>query len=69
MFAGFGIGLLIKLIINKKYDNRQNKLKATEVVLIIECKENQVEIIKDLLWTNHALGVRKLDLEDSESVC
>ena len=41
LFAGFSLGLIIKLITTKKYDNRQKKLKATEVVLIIECKENQ----------------------------
>ena len=27
-----------------------------------ECKETQVEIVKDLLWENHALGVKKLNL-------
>jgi len=54
------------LITTKKYDNRHKKLKATEVVLIIECKENQVEIVKDLLWENHALGVRKLSLANNE---
>ena len=35
---------------------------SREIMLIIECKETQVEIIKDLLWENHALGVRKLNL-------
>lgn len=63
MFIGFTIGLLIKLITNKKYNSRENKLKSSEVVLIIECQETQVEMIKDLLWENHALGVRKLSLE------
>jgi hypothetical protein len=63
---GFSLGLIIKLITTKKYDNRHKKLKATEVVLIIECKENQVEIVKDLLWENHALGVRKLSLANNE---
>jgi len=62
LLAGFSLGMLIKLITTKKYNNRQKKLKATEVVLIIECKENQLEMVKDLLWENHALGVRKLDL-------
>ena len=62
MVVGFSLGLIIKLITTKKYDNRQKKLKATEVVLIIECKETQVEMVKDLLWDHHALGVRKLNL-------
>jgi len=51
-----------KLISTKEYNHRQRKLKSTEVVLIIECQENQVGMVKDLLWTNHAMGVRKLAL-------
>lgn len=66
LFAGLSLGFIIKLITTKKYDNRQKKSKATEVVLIIECKENQLEMVKDLLWENHALGVRKLNLENNE---
>ena len=69
LFVGLILGLIIKLITTKKYNNRQNKLKATEVVLIIECKENQLDMVKDLLWENHALGVRKLNLENTESFC
>ena len=65
MFVGFILGLIIKLITTKKYDNRQKKSKATEVVLIIECKEHQLETIQKLLWVNHALGVRKLSLADN----
>jgi hypothetical protein len=61
LLAGLILGFIIKLITTKKYDNRQKKLKATEVVLIIECKENQLDMINDLLWENHALGVRKLN--------
>ena len=63
IFFGASLGLIIKLITTKKYNNRQKKSKATEVVLIIECKENQAEMVKDLLWANHALGVRKLSLK------
>ena len=62
MLVGFSLGLIIKLITTKKYKHRQKNQKATEVVLIIECKENQLEIVKDLLWEHHALGVRKLSL-------
>jgi hypothetical protein len=66
MIGGFGLGLTIKLITNKKYDNRQKNLKSSEVILVIECKDDQVEIVKDLLWANYALGVRKLDLGKNE---
>jgi hypothetical protein len=62
LVVGFSLGLIIKLLITKKYDNRQKKSMETEVVLIIACKETQVEMVHDLLWENHALGVRKLNL-------
>ncbi len=62
---GFTVGLIIKLSMTKKYSDRQKDKKGTEVVLIIECIESQMEIVKDLLWSNKALGVRKLDLENT----
>lgn len=53
------------MFINKKFDGRQSNQKSTEVVVIIECNENQVEMVKDLLWDHHALGVRKFDLDNN----
>jgi hypothetical protein len=64
LFTGFALGLVIKLISTKQYNNRQKKQKATEVVLIIECLENQLEMVKDTLWEHNALGVRKLSLDN-----
>lgn len=64
LLSGFSLGFIIKLITTKKYDNRQEKLRATEVVLIISCQENQSDMVKEILWENHALGVRKLSLEN-----
>ena len=64
MFLGFSIGLIIKLLFTKKFDDRQKNQKSTEVVVIIECNEIQVEMVKNLLWGNHALGVRKFDLNN-----
>jgi hypothetical protein len=64
LFAGFALGLIIKLITTKKYGNRQKKQKATEVVLIIDCQENQLELVKDTLWKHNALGVSKLSLDN-----
>lgn len=61
---GFTLGLIIKLFITKKYNERQNNKRGTEVVLIIECIESQLEMIKDILWSHKALGVRKLDIGD-----
>ncbi len=64
MAAGIVLGLAIKLVMTAKHmEGRQKNRKATEVVVIIECKENQLEMVKDTLWQHFALGVRKLDLE------
>jgi hypothetical protein len=53
-------GFLIKLAVTKKCANRKNDKRVPEVVLIIECFENQLEMVKDILWSNKALGVSKL---------
>jgi len=58
---GFSIGFIIKLILLKKYSNRKKSKKESEVIIIIECKETLVEMVKDILWSNHALGVSKVD--------
>jgi hypothetical protein len=64
--AGFALGLVIKLIITRKYNNRQKDKRGTEVVLIIECLENQLEMVKDTLWAHSALGVSKLDIDSNK---
>lgn len=60
MIIGFFLGLIIKLILTKKTSYKSKNIKSTEVVLIIECAEYQVDIVKDSLWQHHALGVTKL---------
>lgn len=66
LVLGFGLGLIIKLIVTKKFlKNRRNRI-GTEVVLIIACMEFQLETVKDLLWQHDALGVRKLDLDEQQ---
>ena len=62
---GFTLGFIIKLILIKKYNHRQNNKRGTEVVLIIECLENQMDMVAGTLWFHHALGVRKLNIESS----
>lgn len=60
--TGSVLGFIIKLIVTKKYIiDRQKDKRGTEVVLIIECIESQLEMVKDTLWSNKALGVSKLD--------
>jgi hypothetical protein len=65
MGSGFLIGLGIKLLTTKKYNNRQKDKKASEVVLFISCRENQMDTVQETLWANSALGVSKLSLDDN----
>lgn len=64
--AGFIIGLAIKLVFNQKSSSTRSAGSDPEVVLIIECKENEAEMVKDLLWNHEALGVRKLNLHTEQ---
>lgn len=64
MFAGFGLGLLIKMFTSKKYGDRQKDKMASEVMLLIACKKEQMELLQETLWSNAALGVSKLSLGD-----
>jgi TM2 domain-containing membrane protein YozV len=66
IFAGFALGLVIKLFITNKYSNRQKDKRGTEVVLLIECIDSQAETVKDMLWAHKALGVRKLDMDNNQ---
>jgi len=65
MCIGFSLGLIIKLIITKKYNDRRKNSKSPEVVIIIDCNDNQLDMIKDTLWEHHALGVSKLSLDNN----
>ncbi|PRX30399.1 hypothetical protein BX659_10740 [Orenia metallireducens] len=64
LLVGGFLGLLIRLLISKNKSYRQRNKKSTEVVLIIKCEEKKLELVKDILWENYALGVAKLDLAD-----
>lgn len=64
--AGFALGLIIKLITAKKYSQRrEDDVKGTEVILVIECDKDKADIVKEILWNNHALGVSKLNIPSS----
>jgi hypothetical protein len=65
ILIGFLLGFIIKLSVTKKYNNRQEDKRGAEVVLIIDCIESQLEAVKDILWSHNALGVRKLDIDNT----
>ncbi|KNY27882.1 hypothetical protein [Pseudobacteroides cellulosolvens] len=62
LVVGFGIGLAIKIVAAKKYSSWRTNKRVSEVVLIIECKEQQIDTIKGILLSHNAFGVRILDL-------
>ena len=65
--AGAALGLAIKLTLNWKHTRYRSQQQNPEVVLIVECGENQADVVKDLLWEHDAMGVRKLELGSSQA--
>lgn len=55
---GFAIRLFMELVLKRK--KRVLKGKHSEIILIIDCSEGQVEIVEDILWSHFALGVAKI---------
>ncbi|MBU3112890.1 hypothetical protein [Clostridium lacusfryxellense] len=62
---GLASGVVIKYIYLKSYLSMRISIKEPEVVLIVECKETLSEMVVDTLWSNHALGVSKLDHDNN----
>lgn len=62
-FIGFVLGFLIRLYTEKVIKKRKRLLKGKkpEVILIIDCKEEQGELVENILWEHLALGVGKVD--------
>lgn len=59
VFSGFLIGFFIKLFILKVTRKKKRELrgKHSEVILIVDCKDNKAELVEKILWENLALGV------------
>jgi hypothetical protein len=57
--SGFILGVIIRLftelVIKKK--KRVMKGKHSEVILIVDCEEQQVKLIENILWSHYAIGV------------
>jgi UDP-N-acetylmuramyl pentapeptide phosphotransferase/UDP-N-acetylglucosamine-1-phosphate transferase len=60
--VGFILGFLIDLYIQLVYKKRKRVLKGknSEVILIINCEENQDDYIESILWEHLALGLAKI---------
>ncbi|MEH7178529.1 hypothetical protein [Neobacillus vireti] len=57
-FVGVGIRLIIEKVIKK--NKRLLKGKYSEIILIVDCEEWQVELVENILWNHFALGVAKV---------
>lgn len=63
--GGFVLGFSIKLLTTNAKHKHQIKVegKTSELILIIHCESDQVEMVEKILWDNLALGVAILDNE------
>lgn len=61
--AGFLLGVLIDLLINKLIKKRQRLLrgKNPQVILIVECSNNQADAVEDILWHFLAFGIARVE--------
>jgi hypothetical protein len=60
--TGFFVGFVWDLLYSKTQNKREiKKGKSTEVVIVIQCNKDQVEIMERILWDHFALGVARVD--------
>lgn len=60
--AGLILGFLLKfLFVKKSEDKKLKRDTATEVFLMIHCRQEQSKVVEDILWDNMSLGVAKLN--------
>ena len=58
---GFAVGVLIDWFFTKrKVKHNEIRKSKLEVVLLIECTENELEKVENILWAHFALGVSRL---------
>lgn len=60
--GGFCLGFLINLFYYKVIKKQQRLLrgKHCEVIIIVECEEQQGDMIEEILWHHFALGVARI---------
>ncbi len=65
--TGFGVGVLIKIMLIKHSRKAKKLAKPSEVVLLVDCTDCQSSIVKDILWSHGALGVSTLRLGNNDT--
>lgn len=65
------IGFVIDIIPKKRIENMNNgKDSTTQIFLLIECKESQIETVEEILFDNLAFGIAKIentDIQETEA--
>jgi hypothetical protein len=60
-FIGFVIGVGIRFYMEVIVRRRKRlKGKRAEIILVIDCTEEQVELVENILWEHFAMGVAKV---------
>jgi len=64
-FSGFVLGLCIDIVINKVLKKQQRLLrgKHSEVIIIVECAEQEGDQVEKILWQHFTLGVARINVE------
>jgi hypothetical protein len=62
--GGFLLGVIIDLVVYKVIKKRQRHLqeKKSDVILIVECEDTQVDFVENTLWNHLALGTARIKL-------
>ena len=60
--GGFFLGVLIDVFIFKVIKKHQRLLrgKNSDVILIVECEDNQADLIENIFWHHFALGIARI---------
>ncbi|MDR6121135.1 hypothetical protein QFZ87_000732 [Bacillus sp. SLBN-46] len=60
LIAGSIVGLVIDYIWKKTVRKKTLRKNIADVLLIVNCKEDQVELVEDILKQHHTLGIVKI---------
>lgn len=66
--GGFIVGVVIDVIktLYKRKKMRTAKSKLSEVIIIVQCTNEQSHFVESILWSNMALGVAKTRMQSFE---
>ncbi|MCA1054430.1 hypothetical protein LCM10_05485 [Rossellomorea aquimaris] len=61
-FLGFVLGFVLRLITEKVMKKKRRKLKGkhSEIIVIVDCKDDLGETVENILFSHFAIGVAKV---------